>query len=65
VILTARVDGYDPVVTVFNFQGRRITSVKDHRSMEAAEAALAGPRRPPTDRWWRRLWRRWRPGSGG
>jgi hypothetical protein len=41
VILTARVDGYDPVVSVFTFEGRRIVAVQDYRSMEAAEAALA------------------------
>ena len=41
--------------------GRHITSVKDYPSMAAAEAALGGSRRPPTDRWWRRVWRRWRP----
>jgi SnoaL-like domain len=42
VILTARVDGYDPVVTVFTFEGRRIVAVQDYPTMEAAEAALAG-----------------------
>jgi hypothetical protein len=57
VILTARVDGYDPVVTVFSFQGRRIAAVQDYPSMEAAQAAMAGRRR----RWWRR----WLPGSRG
>ena len=65
VVLTARVNGSDPVVTVFSFQGRRIVSVKDYPSVEAAEAGLEGPRRPPTERWWRRWWRRWRPGSRG
>jgi SnoaL-like domain len=57
VILTARVDGYDPVVTVFSFQGRRIAVVQDYPSMEAAQAAMTGRRR----RWWRR----WLPGSRG
>jgi hypothetical protein len=61
VLLTARVDGFDPVVTVFSFQGRRIVNVKDYPSMAAAEAALAGPNRPPAAPWWRR----WRPGSRG
>jgi hypothetical protein len=42
VVLTARVDGYDPVVTVLTFEGRRIVAVQDHPSMEAAESALAG-----------------------
>jgi hypothetical protein len=32
------------MVTVFSFQGRRITSVQDYPSMAAAEAALAGTR---------------------
>jgi hypothetical protein len=65
VVLTARVDGFDPVVTVFSFQGRRIVTVKDYPSKAAAEAALAGPRRAPPERWWRRWWRRWRPGTRG
>jgi hypothetical protein len=55
VVLTARVDGRDPVVTVFSFQGRRIATVRDYPSMKAAEAALGR----------RRWWRRWRPGSRG
>jgi hypothetical protein len=42
VILTARVGGYDPVVTVFTFEGRRIVAVQDFPSMGAAESALAG-----------------------
>lgn len=42
VILTARVDGYDPVVTVFTFEGRRIVAVQDYHSMAVAEAAIAG-----------------------
>jgi SnoaL-like domain len=50
VLLTARINGSDPVVTVFSFQGRRIVTVKDYSSMEAAEAAIAGPSRPPTER---------------
>ena len=57
VILTARVDGYDPVVSVFTFEGRRIVAVQDYHSRKDAEAALAGRRRP----WWRR----WLPGSRG
>jgi hypothetical protein len=50
VLLTARIDGSDPVVTVFSFQGRRIVTVKDYPSMAAAEAAIAGSSRPPTER---------------
>jgi SnoaL-like domain len=65
VMLTARVNGSAPVVTVFSFKERHIVSVKDYPSMEAAEAALAGPRRAQPERWWRRWWRRWRPGSRG
>jgi hypothetical protein len=65
VLLTARVNGAAPVVTVFSFQRRRITRVKDYPSMQAAEAALAGPRQAPPERWWRRWWRRWRPGPRG
>jgi SnoaL-like domain len=41
VILTARVPNSDPVVTVFRFAGRRIASVADYLSMEAAESAMA------------------------
>jgi len=41
VLLTARVNGFDPVVTVFRFQGRRIAAVRDDLSMQAAESALA------------------------
>jgi limonene-1,2-epoxide hydrolase len=41
VVLTARVDGYDPVVSVFTFEGRRIVAVRDYPSMEAAQAAMA------------------------
>ena len=44
----------DPVVTVFSFQGRRIVTAKDYPSKAAAEAALAGPNRPPAAPWWRR-----------
>jgi ketosteroid isomerase-like protein len=47
VVLTARAADFGHVVSVFSFQGRRIASVKDYPSMEAAEAALTGPRRPP------------------
>jgi hypothetical protein len=53
VALTARVDGGDPVVSVFSFQGRRIVTVRDCPSTKAAEPV----------RGWRRWWRRWRPGS--
>jgi hypothetical protein len=42
VLVTARVNGSDPVVTVFSFQGRHIVGVKDDPSMEAAEAAVTG-----------------------
>jgi hypothetical protein len=55
VALTARVDGRDPIVSVFSFQERRIVTVRDYPSMKAAESALGG----------RRWWRRWRPGSSG
>jgi limonene-1,2-epoxide hydrolase len=41
VVLTARVDGFDPVVSVFGFEGRRIVTVTDYSSMEAADQALA------------------------
>ncbi|MGH2658828.1 MAG: nuclear transport factor 2 family protein [Actinomycetota bacterium] len=41
VVLTVRIDGFDPVVSVFSFEGRRIVRVQDYRSMEAAESALA------------------------
>jgi len=40
VVLTARVAGFDPVVSVFTFEGRRIVAIKDYNSMEAAESAL-------------------------
>jgi hypothetical protein len=40
-VLTVRVDGDDPVGSVFAFQGRRIVAVADSPSVEAAEAALA------------------------
>jgi SnoaL-like domain len=65
VLVTARAADFGAVVSVFSFQGRRITSVKDYPSMKAAEAALDRPRRPPTERWWRRMWRRWQPASLG
>jgi hypothetical protein len=65
VVLTARVNGYGPVVTVFGFEGRRIAAIRDYPSKEAAEAALAGPGRAPTEPWWRRWRHRWRPGSHG
>jgi hypothetical protein len=65
VVLTARAADFGRVVSVFSFQGRRIVTVKDYPSMEAAEAAIAGPRQAPAERWWRRWRRRWRPGSRG
>ena len=64
VLLTARVNGSDRVITVFSFQGRRIVGVKDYPSMAAAESALAGRSQAADDQWWRRRWRRWRPASG-
>ena len=45
VLVTARAADFGAAVSVFSFQGRRITSVQDYPSMEAAEAALKGPRR--------------------
>jgi hypothetical protein len=57
VVLTARVNGYAPVVSVFTFEGRRIVAVRDYHSRKDAEAAMGGRQR----RWWRR----WRPGSRG
>jgi hypothetical protein len=65
VLVAAWAADFGAVVSVFSFYGRHITSVKDYPSMAAAEAALSGPRRPPTDRWWRRVWRRWRPRPSG
>ena len=50
VLLTARINGSDPVVTVFSFQDRRIVTVKDYPSMATAEAAIAGSTRPRTGR---------------
>jgi limonene-1,2-epoxide hydrolase len=50
VVLTARVDGFDPVVSVFGFEGRRIVTVTDYSSMEAADQALARRRRPQGSR---------------
>jgi hypothetical protein len=38
-ILTARIADSGPVVSVFGFKGRRITSIADDPSMEAAESA--------------------------
>jgi hypothetical protein len=46
-VLTARIAGSDPVVSVFSFKGRRITSIADYSSMEAAEAEMAGPSQAP------------------
>lgn len=42
VLLSARVDGFDPVVSDFSFEGRRIATVEDFSTMEAAESALKG-----------------------
>jgi ketosteroid isomerase-like protein len=42
VLVTARAADFGAVVSVFSFQGRRIVGVKDHPSMEAAEAAVTG-----------------------
>ncbi|MGH2529616.1 MAG: nuclear transport factor 2 family protein [Actinomycetota bacterium] len=42
VLLSARVDGFDPVVSAFSFEGRRIATVEDFGTMEAAESALKG-----------------------
>jgi SnoaL-like domain len=55
VALTSRLDGRDPIVTVFRFEGRRITEVHDYPPTQRAESM----------RGWRRWWRRWRPGSPG
>jgi ketosteroid isomerase-like protein len=40
VVLTARVAGSDPVFSVFSFKERRIASIVDYPSMEAAESAV-------------------------
>jgi len=55
VVLTARIAGsdpvviagFDPVVSMFSFKGRRIASIADYPSMEAAEAEMAGPSQAP------------------
>jgi hypothetical protein len=47
VVLTARIAGSDPVVSVFSFKGRRIASIADYPSMEAAESEMAGPSQAP------------------
>jgi len=47
VVLTARIAGSDPVVSVFSFKGRRIASIADYPSMEAAEAEMAGSSQAP------------------
>jgi ketosteroid isomerase-like protein len=47
VILTVRAADFGHVVSVFSFQGRRIVTVKDYPSMEAAEAEMAGPSQAP------------------
>ena len=65
VLVTARAADFGAVVSVFNFQGRRIVAVKDYPSMAAAQAAIAGSSQAPAERWWRRWWRRWQPRSHG
>lgn len=65
VLVTARAADFGAVVSVFSFQGRRIVTVKDYPSMEAAQAAIKGPSRAPAERLWRRWWHRWRPGWRG
>jgi hypothetical protein len=40
VVLTARAADFGRVVSVFSFEGRRIASIADYPSMEAAESAL-------------------------
>ena len=45
VVLTARIEGFVPVVSVFRFAGRRIVSIQDYSSMAAAESALQPVRR--------------------
>ena len=40
VVVTARAADFGGVVSVFSFEGRRITSIADYPSMEAAESAL-------------------------
>ena len=47
VVLTARIAGSSPVVSVFSFKGRRIASIADYPSMEAAVSAMAGPSQTP------------------
>jgi hypothetical protein len=47
VLVTARAADFGAVVSVFSFQGRRIVTVKDYPSMQAAEAEMAGPRQAP------------------
>jgi SnoaL-like domain len=47
VLVTARAADFGAVVSVFTFQGRRIVTVKDYPSMEAAEAEIAGPSQAP------------------
>jgi SnoaL-like domain len=42
VVLTARGADFEPVVSVFTFEGRRIVDVMDYVSREAAEAAVPG-----------------------
>jgi hypothetical protein len=40
VLVTARAPDFGAVVSVFSFEGRRIVTVRDYPSMEAAESAL-------------------------
>jgi hypothetical protein len=41
VVVTARAADFGHVVSVFSFEGRRITSIADYPSTEAAESAVA------------------------
>ena len=47
VLVTARAADFGAVVSVFSFQGRRIVTVKDYPSMQAAEAEIARPSQAP------------------
>jgi hypothetical protein len=47
VLVTPRAADFGAVVSVFSFQGRRIMTVKDYPSMQAAEAEMAGPSQAP------------------
>jgi len=47
VLVTARAADFGAVVSMFSFQGRRIVTVKDYPSMQAAEAEIARPSQAP------------------